>query len=83
MDPNTLVWKNTAGVYNYNGLPDVLMISGGKFFAFEVKRPDIGRLSPLQKKMFENINLAGGYASVVSYVSEVKATLVGAGVWFC
>lgn len=81
IDPNTLIWKNTAGVYNRNGLPDLLMVSGGKFFALEVKRPYLGKLSPLQKKAIVDINLAGGNADAVSYPSEVKATMIEADVW--
>jgi len=81
IDPTTLIWKNTAGVYNRNGLPDLLMVSNGKFFAFEVKRPYLGKLSPLQKKAIVDINLAGGNADAVSYPSEVKATMIEADVW--
>lgn len=82
IDPNSIIWKNNAGVYNRNGLPDIMMVSNGLFFAFEVKRPYVGRLSPLQKKAIVDINLAGGYADSVCYASEVKATLIEADSWF-
>ena len=82
IDPNSIIWKNNAGVYNRNGLPDIMMVSNGLFFAFEVKRPYVGRLSPLQKKAIVDINLAGGYADSVCYASEVKATRIEAGSWF-
>lgn len=82
IDPDSVIWKNNAGVYNKNGLPDVMMVSNGQFFAFEIKRPYVGRLSPLQKKAIANINAAGGHAASVCYVSEVKAVIVGSDSWF-
>lgn len=82
VDPATIIWKNNAGVYNRNGLPDLMMVSNGKFFAFEVKRPYLGRLSPLQKKAIADISLAGGKAESVSYPSEVKKALMEYDSWF-
>lgn len=81
IDPNSIIWKNNAGVYNRNGLPDIMMVSNGLYFAFEVKRPYVGRLSPLQKKAIANINKAGGHAASVCYVSEVKAIITAADSW--
>lgn len=82
IDPDSIIWKNNAGVYNRNGLPDIMMVSNGLYFAFEVKRPYVGRLSPLQKKAIANINAAGGHAASVCYVSEVKAIITAADSWF-
>lgn len=82
IDPASMIWKKSAGVYNnMNGLPDIMMISNGLFFGFEVKRPYIGRLTLLQKKRISEINLAGGYAEAVCYANEVKMILIKAGAW--
>lgn len=59
-----------------------MMVSNGKFFAFEVKRPYLGRPSPLQKKAIVDISLAGGRANAVSYPSEVKRALMEYDSWF-
>lgn len=81
IDAATIFWKQNAGIYSSGGLPDIMVLSKGKYFGFEVKRPYIGRLTPLQKKTIENINRAGGYACVVTYASEVKTILAKEGVW--
>lgn len=78
---STFIWKHTAGVYQSNGLPDLMMVCDGKFIALEVKRPYIGTESALQEKVIDYINAAGGYAAIVIYPSEVKALLQKAGVW--
>lgn len=75
------VWKEQAGYgYQISGLPDVCCIIGGRFFGFEVKRPFIGKVSPIQRERMEEIRKAGGVAEVVSYVDEVKAILESEGV---
>lgn len=81
ISPTSFTWKHGAGVYNQNGLPDLMMVCDGQFFAFEVKRPYIGKATILQEATIEKINAAGGHAAVVSYPSEIKAMLVSANVW--
>lgn len=69
------VWKDAAGMYQSAGFPDVSIITGGKYFGFEVKRPFLGTPSALQQKTIEAIRSGGGIAEVVSYVSEVERIL--------
>lgn len=70
--PAAYVWKSSAGPYSQGGIPDVCAIIDGKFYGFEVKRPENGRLSRLQEQAIKKINAAGGIAAVVTYVTEVK-----------
>lgn len=81
ISPTSFLWKHNAGVYNSNGLPDLMLVCDGQFFAFEVKRPYVGKLTFLQEKTIDNINNAGGHAAIVTYPSEVKAILKQSGVW--
>lgn len=69
------VWKDAAGMYQSAGFPDVSIITGGKYFGFEVKRPFLGKPSALQIKTIEAIRSGGGIVEVVSYVSEVERIL--------
>ena len=69
------VWKDAAGLYQSAGFPDVSIITGGKYFGFEVKRPLLGKPSALQMKTIEAIRAGGGIVEVVSYVSEVEKIL--------
>ncbi len=69
------VWKDAAGLYQSAGFPDVNIITGGKYFGFEVKRPLLGKPSALQEKTIEEIRSGGGIVEVVSYVSEVEQIL--------
>ena len=69
------VWKDAAGLYQSAGFPDVSIITGGKYFGFEVKRPLLGKPSALQLKTIEAIRSGGGIVEVVSYVSEVERIL--------
>lgn len=69
------VWKDAAGMYQSAGFPDVSIITGGKYFGFEVKRPFLGTPSALQLRTIEAIRSGGGIAEVVSYVSEVERIL--------
>lgn len=49
-----------------NGIPDVIVCKDGKFMAFELKRDDKAKATPLQQHTIEKINEAGGTAQVVS-----------------
>lgn len=78
--PGCCVWKVNQGTYCKSGIPDIHCIINGRFFAFEVKRPWIGRETELQKEMVKNINAAGGCAAFVCFVYEVRAILEREGV---
>ena len=74
------VWKEAAGLYQSAGLPDVNLITGGRYFGFEVKRPLLGKPSELQRVTAEQLRAGGGVVEFVSYVSEVEKILCGHGV---
>lgn len=73
--PDAFVWKAQAGPYSRQGIPDICAIIDGHFFGFEVKRPDNGRLSPVQAQTIKQINAAGGTALVVSYPAQAKEAI--------
>lgn len=61
------------------GLPDIVTMSRkGRFVGLEVKRPKIGAVTKLQRRMLENINLAGGYGVVVRSVEDAAAAMAAA-----
>ena len=37
--PSCIVWKEAAGPYSRQGLPDITCIVNGRYYGFEVKRP--------------------------------------------
>lgn len=78
--PRAFVWKAAAGPYSRGGIPDVCVVLNGRFFGFEVKRPEVGRLSKLQEQAIKKINAAGGIAAVVSYPDEVERIIRAAGI---
>lgn len=70
--PRAVVWKQANGLYSsLNGLPDVAMVKDGQYFAFEVKRPFIGKPTAIQKGTIARLRNAGAVAHIVCYVSEV------------
>ena len=73
--PGAFIWKAQAGPYSRQGIPDICAIINGHFFGFEVKRPDNGRLSPVQEQTIKQINAAGGTALVVNYPEQVKEAI--------
>ena len=75
--PSAFIWKAAAGPYSRGGIPDICMILDGQFYGFEVKRPEVGRLSTLQEQAIKKINAAGGIAAVVSFPSEVQKIIEG------
>ena len=70
--PQALIWKAAAGAYSYCGIPDICMVYGGRYFGFEVKRPFVGKISPIQLQMIRKIREAGGIAGIVTSIEEVK-----------
>lgn len=70
--PNGECWKEAAGAYSQQGIPDVTFILGGRYFGFEVKRPFFGTVSKIQQQRIERIRAAGGIAEVVCFPEEVQ-----------
>jgi len=77
--PQAFVWKAAAGPYSRGGIPDICMVLNGHFFGFEVKRPEVGRLSKIQEQTIREINAAGGTAAVVSFPEQVQKIIQAAG----
>lgn len=81
IDKRTIYWKQTAGVYNRNGMPDVMALIEGTLFGFEIKRPIIGSATALQRKTIQALNAAGGYAAIISFPAEARHIITDAGLW--
>lgn len=75
--PAAFVWKAAAGPYSQGGIPDICAIIDGHFYGFEVKRPEVGRLSKLQEQTIKAINAAGGTAAVVSFPADCQRIIEG------
>lgn len=75
--PSAFVWKATAGPYSQGGIPDICCVLNGRFYGFEVKRPENSRLSALQEQAIKKINAAGGIAAVVSFPEDVQKIIEG------
>lgn len=70
--PQAVVWKQANGIYSsYNGLPDIAMVKNGQYFAFEVKRPFLGKASEIQKNTITKMRKAGAVAHIVCTTAEV------------
>lgn len=72
----SIVWKEAAGPYSRQGIPDITCIVNGRYYGFEVKRPFIGMLSKIQEQTIKAIREAGGRAYVVTSVQEVAKILL-------
>lgn len=69
--PELFFWKEHGGQYGTAGIPDLIVCYRGKFLAFEVKTPQ-GKPTLLQTVTLRQIARAGGYATIVRSVQEVK-----------
>lgn len=81
IDPQALIWKESAGVYARSGLPDVMAIIDGRFLGVEVKRPYIGELTRLQTRTLNQIAAAKGIAGVARFPADVQVLLQQNGLW--
>ncbi|RLK63174.1 VRR-NUC domain-containing protein [Atopobacter sp. AH10] len=64
-----------GSVYQASGIPDILACYKGRFIAIEVKRPNGGVTSALQKLKLKQIEEAGGIAIVARSVEEIQSAL--------
>ncbi len=67
-------WKEFGGPYGTAGIPDIICCYKGRFLGLECKLPR-GRLSKLQQRAIEKINLAGGIACRVESVEDVMRVI--------
>lgn len=72
--PNCFCWKEHGGMYGTAGIPDIIVCVKGHFVAFEVKC-ETGKPTALQEATIRKILAAGGVATVVRSVEEVKLVL--------
>lgn len=68
-------WKVHGSGMQPAGLPDICCCINGWYVAIEVKRPNGGRVSELQKSKMKQINNAGGIAFVARSVDDVSSML--------
>ena len=73
--PEAFVRKIAAGVYSERGFPDVLVIIEGLYVGLEVKRPFLGRPSPLQILTIKEIQKASGVAGIVCMPEEAASLI--------
>ena len=67
-------WKEHGGPYGTSGVPDIICCYRGRFLGLECKLPT-GRLTELQKRAINKINIAGGTALRVESVDDVKKVI--------
>ncbi|MBR3624411.1 MAG: VRR-NUC domain-containing protein [Selenomonadaceae bacterium] len=72
--PGCFAWKEHGGMYGTAGIPDIIACIGGKFYGLEVKT-ERGKPTGLQEATMKKIQAAGGIATVVRSVADVKAVL--------
>jgi hypothetical protein len=75
--PECFCWKQHGSQFGVSGLPDIICCFGGRFLAFEVKRPagdghPSGKLTMLQESTLKRIRAAKGYAYKVTSLQEVR-----------
>lgn len=63
-EPDVWCVKIHGGSMQQAGLPDIIGVSNGRFFAMEVKQPG-NVATPLQVRTLNAITDAGGYARIV------------------
>lgn len=78
--PAAFVWKEAAGEYSRQGIPDVSAIIDGRYFGFEVKRPYFGKLSAIQEQTIKRIRQAGGIAGVCIFPEDAERLIQEGGV---
>ena len=69
--PNLYFWKEHGGMYGTAGITDLIVCYKGRFIGLECK---VGKNKPtvLQAVTIKQIINAGGYATVVRTVDEVR-----------
>ena len=71
LNKNRILHWRISGSSNMSGFPDLLVCYGGDFVALEIKTP-VGTPTEQQLKVMDDIKKAGGRASLVTSVDDVK-----------
>lgn len=77
---NAYYVKIHGSAYMPAGTPDILVCINGRFVGIEVKRPEGGILSELQKLKLKLIEKAGGVGIVARNISDVSERLKREGI---
>ena len=74
--PECFFWKEHGGQYGTAGIPDIIVCFKGRFVGLEAK---VGKNQPtkLQAATIDKIRQAGGTASVVRSVDDVRQIIEG------
>ena len=74
--PECFFWKEHGGQYGTAGIPDIIVCFKGRFVGLEAK---VGKNLPtkLQAATIDKIRQAGGTASVVRSVDDVRQIIEG------
>lgn len=70
--PGLVWWPVVPGRSGAAGVPDISALISGRFLAIELKRPDGGVVSPLQRAWHERIRAAGGVVIVARTVDDCR-----------
>jgi len=76
LGPRCWCFKVHGGPMQAAGIPDIVGVLGGRFFAIEVKVPG-NRATRLQSLTLSRIEAAGGIAGVATSVDEALALIEG------
>lgn len=78
--PDCWYFMPIGGPFTVHGVPDIVGVCGGKFFAIEVKAAGkLNNVTANQEACIAAINAAGGMAFVANTVEAVRARFVQAG----
>jgi hypothetical protein len=77
--PNTRA-KKIPGTQYSSGWPDIISVTDGTVVFIEVKRPKVGRITPLQQAELAAWAGAGAVTMVATSVAEVEDVLLATGV---
>lgn len=63
-------WRNHQSLGSQKGIPDLMCLHKGEFYAFELKAPK-GKLSEYQKEFILVVNQCGGVAKEIKSLEEI------------
>lgn len=69
--PDTWCMKVHGGPYQVAGVPDIIGVKEGVFFAIEVKRPG-QKPTKIQEHVMEQMTFAGARVTVATCVEDVR-----------
>jgi Holliday junction resolvase len=70
--PKTIAVKIHASAMQGRGIPDIIACHHGQLLAIEVKRPQLGRLTQIQKYTLQKWSQAGAKTIVATHLNDIK-----------